>query len=528
MKNAITAALLIIVLSLTAITSGLLKTAFADSVVGNPIPVSVGPYNDLFDPDNHVLYVASGNHFSVGGDAGNVTVINTTNNRPITNITEPFHHTPRDLAYDPVDKKLFVADVYSNTVTVINTTSNTVIDSVPAGSITDGVVYDSSNGDVYAINAGSPVTVIKASDDHVIGSITVGSNSLGGVFDPANGEVYVFNQNSGSVSVINGATNTVLTTIHGLPSPVAGAYDSANGKIYVANYDSGGVSIIDTSSNALVNTVPGNGGLAGSLFDPDNNLIYVSDQGHQFGGSAGNTLLVVSGTNDTLLGSVVIPGPSPVGMAYNPNSHNIYVTNFGSNENPGNTVTRVSTTSNVPDTIITSAVDDSGAVVANGGATLSTSIHITFEGIGDNIVGFQCSLDGSTFSSCTSPFIANQLKAGVRHVFEVRAVNSLGNKDATPATFKWFVLTPAQGIENLISLVKSLHLGHGIQNALVVRLNAASQFLDHKPMIKAGACAEMSGFIQQVQGLARSGQITLSDALQLMNSAQAIRNALGC
>jgi hypothetical protein len=47
-------------------------------------------------------------------------------------------------------------------------------------------------------------------------------------------------------------------------------------------------------------------------------------------------------------------------------------------------------------------------------------------------------------------------------------------------------------------------------------------------MIKAGACAEMSGFIQHVQGLARGDQITLSDALQLMNSAQAIQNALGC
>jgi YVTN family beta-propeller protein len=431
------------------------------------------------------------------------------------------------LAYDPADKKLFVADVYSNTVTVINTTSNTVIDSVPAGSITDGVVYDSSNGNVYAINAGSPVTIIKASNDHVIGSITVGSNSLGGVFDPANGEVYVFNQLSGSVSVIDGATNTVLTTIHGLPSPVAGAYDSANGKIYVANYDSGGVSIIDTTTNTLVNSVPGNGGLAGALFDPDNNLIYVADQGHQFGGSAGNTLIVVSGTNDTLLGSVVIPGSSPVGLAYNPNNHNIYVTNFGSNEQPGNTVMIAATSSNVPDTIITSALDDSGAVVANGGATLSTSIHITFEGIGDNVVGFQCSLDGSTFSSCTTPFVANQLETGVQ-LLKVRAVNSLGNKDATPATLTWSVLTPAQGIKNLESLVKSLHLGHGIQNALVARLNAASQFLDHKPMIKAGACAELNGFIQQVQGLARGGQITLSDALQLMNSAQAIQNALGC
>jgi YVTN family beta-propeller protein len=519
MKYAVGAILVITLLCFTVLTSGLIKTAVADSVVGNPIPVGSGPYKDTFDPDNRDIYVA--NTFS-----NSVSVINGSTNTVFENIAVQSGQTPRDLAYDSADRKMFVADVYSNTVSVVNTTNNKVIDTIPTGSITDGVVYDSKNGNVYAINAGSPVTVIKASNDKVIGSITVGSNSLGGVF-AANGEVYVFNQGSGSVSVIDGATNTVLTTIHGLPSPVAGAYDSTNGKMYVANYDSGGVSIIDTTTNQLINTLPGNGGLAGALFDPDNNLIYVANQGHQGNGPAGNTLLTISGTNDTLLGSVVIPGPSPVGMAYNPHNHNIYVTNFGSNDQPGNTVTRVSTTSNVPDTIITSALDDNGAVVANGGSTLSTSIHITFQALGDNIVGFQCSLDGSAFSSCTTPFIANQLKAGVQHIFEVRAVNLFGNKDATPATFTWSVLTPAQGIKNLESLVKSMHLDHGIQNALIAKLDAALHSLDQKTKSNS-ACGRLNAFVNQVQGLAVSGQITQSNALQLMNSAQAIQNALGC
>ena len=160
-------------------------------------------------------------------------------------------------------------------------------------------------------------------------------------------------------------------------------------------------------------------------------------------------------------------------------------------------------------------------------ATLSTSLHITFQGIGNTIVGFQCSLDGSTFFSCTTPFIANQLKAGVQHIFKVGAVNSFGNKDATPATLTWSVLTPAQGIKNLIALVKSMQLNHGIQNALIVKLDAALQSLDQKPMSKS-ACSQLNAFINQVQGIAMGGQITPSDALQLMNSAQAIQRALGC
>jgi DNA-binding beta-propeller fold protein YncE len=49
---------------------------------------------------------------------------------------------------------------------------------------------------------------------------------------------------------------------------------------------------------------------------------------------------------------VLLYQASQVGMAYNPNNYNIYVTNFGSNGSPGNTVTRVSTTSNVPDVAV--------------------------------------------------------------------------------------------------------------------------------------------------------------------------------
>ncbi len=77
------------------------------------------------------------------------------------------------MAHDPADRILFVAGVYSNTVSVMNTTSNTSADTIPAGSITDGVVYDSWNGNVYAVNAGSPVIVIKAPMEQMVPFLVV-------------------------------------------------------------------------------------------------------------------------------------------------------------------------------------------------------------------------------------------------------------------------------------------------------------------------------------------------------------------
>jgi hypothetical protein len=53
---------------------------------------------------------------------------------------------------------------------------------------------------------------------------------------------------------------------------------------------------------------------------------------------------------------------------------------------------------------------------------------------------FQCRLDRAAFSPCTSPAAYSRLARG-RHRFSVRAVDSAGNVDATPATFQWTVAT---------------------------------------------------------------------------------------
>jgi hypothetical protein len=53
---------------------------------------------------------------------------------------------------------------------------------------------------------------------------------------------------------------------------------------------------------------------------------------------------------------------------------------------------------------------------------------------------FECSLDGSTFSSCNSPFRAHFLPDG-HHAFSVRAIDEASNTDPTPATRSFIVDT---------------------------------------------------------------------------------------
>ena len=127
-----------------------------------------------------------------------------------------------------------------------------------------------------------------------------------------------------------------------------------------------------------------------------------------------------------------------------------------------------------PATTITSAVDGDGAPVANGGATLSPAISVAFTGT-DNVgvVGFGCSLDGSPFFTCTSPYGNIALSPGA-HGLDVVAIDGAGNQDPTPASFSWTVLTPADAIQTLLEAVEDLDAPKGNRNALRSKVENAA------------------------------------------------------
>src|SRR5439155_15530247 len=55
---------------------------------------------------------------------------------------------------------------------------------------------------------------------------------------------------------------------------------------------------------------------------------------------------------------------------------------------------------------------------------------------------FECKLDGAPFATCSSPQSYSSLAAG-GHTFQVRAIDTTGNVDPTPASFAWTIDTTA-------------------------------------------------------------------------------------
>lgn len=83
--------------------------------------------------------------------------------------------------------------------------------------------------------------------------------------------------------------------------------------------------------------------------------------------------------------------------------------------------------------------------------TLTNSNSATFTFTGNGVVSFECQLDATAFTACTSPIVLNNLQAGAR-VFRVRGLDAGGLMSA-PTQFMWVIDQTAPTLPNLMSSV---------------------------------------------------------------------------
>ena len=85
-----------------------------------------------------------------------------------------------------------------------------------------------------------------------------------------------------------------------------------------------------------------------------------------------------------------------------------------------------------PDTTITSNPPETTTSTSASFSFISTEANGTFE----------CSLDGAPFTPCATPQ-SYKLASG-SHVFQVRAIDTIGNAELTPASYTWTIETDSQ------------------------------------------------------------------------------------
>lgn len=286
---------------------------------------------------------------------------------------------PRGVAVNPYTGRVYVANVHDGTISILR--AGSVLETLPVDTLPYVVAINNQTNRIYAAGcnfltgAGSMVVVIDGRTNQVITDISLnqscGLGTQGIAVNQFTNEVYVSDYDDNQEVVIDGATNQIAARIDLLGrEPVGVAVDLLTNQVWVAlDGPVGDIDILDGASNTILATItvgnvfvnnvainpttrrayissdstPSNlyvldaktrhviatvpaGQFANDVtLDPLSNLIFVTDGG-------GNQVFVVNGQSNTVTATVPLNGIEPSGIAADPVTQAVYVTEFDSNQ----------------------------------------------------------------------------------------------------------------------------------------------------------------------------------------------------
>jgi YVTN family beta-propeller protein len=198
-----------------------MDTASNTIVAEVPIPRGPAPRNQrpfpfgvVVSPDGNRVYVANiGSDNGTSAANGYVSVLDTTNNTVIANVT--VGNRPTGIAITPDGTQIYVANQGSNTVSVLNTTDNSVIATVPVGQKPYGVAINAAGTRAYVANFfGASYSTIDTRDPCGVALETaIFGNPVGASVNPDGSKLYltVSNASGGTVTIVKTATNQVVS-----------------------------------------------------------------------------------------------------------------------------------------------------------------------------------------------------------------------------------------------------------------------------------------------------------------------------
>ncbi|MGH6847501.1 MAG: beta-propeller fold lactonase family protein [Methylocella sp.] len=217
------------------------------------------------------------------------------------------------------------------------------------------------------------VSVIDTATNMVAATVTVGGNPTYVAVTPDGQHAYVTNGMDGTVSVIATATNMVAATVTVGRAPEGVAITPDGTHAYVVNNSGNTVSVIATATNTVVATITVGNFPSGVAVAPDGKHAYVANSNFPDNG----TVSVIATATNTVVATVPV-GLVPGAVAVAPDGTHAYVVNNG-----GNTVSVVDTATNIVVAMVpvgsfpigvAITPDGTKAYVTNGGSNTVSAI----------------------------------------------------------------------------------------------------------------------------------------------------------
>ncbi|MCB0168660.1 MAG: hypothetical protein KDI79_30820, partial [Anaerolineae bacterium] len=191
---------------------------------------------------------------------------------------------PRGLAVDSPRERVYVANYGSDSVSVIDSRTNTVLKTIAGITAATGISHDPHHNIIWVTNSSTnQVTPIQANAEAtaftVLPAIAVGESPWGVTYDPIHNYIYVANSLSDSVTIIDADSRVEVTTLSGsFLRPFHLAANPVTGKVYVVNFGGPGhsVAVLNGTSVSSVVSLYDSKEPYGLAIDETRNLVYIA------------------------------------------------------------------------------------------------------------------------------------------------------------------------------------------------------------------------------------------------------------
>jgi YVTN family beta-propeller protein len=256
--------------------------------------------------------------------SNNVVVINRNTDQIVSNIE--VGKKPHGIAIQSDINRAFVANSGEDTVTIIDTQTNRVLNKINtrlAAQPEDIAV--SSDGRIVIVTyfATNQVSIREAATLRELGNINVDKGPMKVAIEPRGRKAFVSNYYSNTVTVVDLSLLKVIGTIPVESKPVGLAFNSRGDRLYVTNSGASNISVIDPAGQNVIGKINIGTGGYGIFADSFGDRIFVTRS------TTGQFLFVNAPVNT--ITKIVQLEKQPTNLDIDPDGKKIYVVNQGSN-----------------------------------------------------------------------------------------------------------------------------------------------------------------------------------------------------
>lgn len=212
-------------------------------------------------------------------------------------------NNPRTLGGNLLIGRMYVTNVDSKTVSVVDTAANKVIATLPVGGGAGSPVANARLKKVYVANSADGTVSVIDETTLTVKTVAVGAGPQYGAVDGQHAKVYVNNVIDKTISVIDSTTDGVIKTIPSGAGTTAnfGAVSAVYPRYYLPNQVDGTLTIVDTDTDTVTKTLTVGTSPREVLPEPVGGDVYVVNQGS-------SSVSVINAATETVVGSFAVGG----------------------------------------------------------------------------------------------------------------------------------------------------------------------------------------------------------------------------